>query len=112
MFIPAILNNPVVEKYNELIEKYKELKTQILDNELVQQFLYALATVLGVVVGVSVWVANRVRQWYNNGGKVWMLSVSKRVLYFISNRAEQLYYQVADSLLAEIVDVPEVKVAQ
>ncbi len=62
MFPTVILNNPLIEKYNEL-------RQEILSNETVQQILYTLATVLGVIAGVTIWFYNRVRQWYNNGGK-------------------------------------------
>jgi hypothetical protein len=105
MFVPVLVNNPIIVKYNELVD-------DILNNETVQQFLYTLATVLGVIVGVTVWVKNRVQQWYNNGGKVWMLTVSKRVLYSVSNATESLYYIVADVCLNEVNPVPDVEVAQ
>lgn len=62
MFPTVLLNNP-------LIVKYTELRDEILSNETVQQILYTLATVLGVIVGVTLWFYNRIRQWYNEGGK-------------------------------------------
>jgi hypothetical protein len=105
MFVPVLVSNPITVKYNELMDMVR-------DNETIQQVLYTLATVLGVIVGVTVWVKNRVQQWYNNGGKVWMLSVSKRVLYSVSNYTESLYYIVADNCLAEVNPVPDVEVAQ
>ena len=62
MFPTVLINNPLIVKYNEL-------RQEILSNETVQQILYTLATVLGVIVGVTLWFYNRVRQWYNEGGK-------------------------------------------
>ena len=62
MFPTVLLNNPLIVKYNEL-------RQQVLSNDTVQQILYTLATVLGVIAGVTIWFYNRVRQWYNNGGK-------------------------------------------
>ena len=62
MFPTVLLNNPLIVKYNEL-------RQEVLSNDTVQQILYTLATVLGVIVGVTVWFYNRIRQWYNEGGK-------------------------------------------
>ena len=75
-----LVNNTYVEKYFELVD----------------QILYTLATVLGVIVGVTVWVANRVQQWYNNGGQVTLLRYTQRVLLFVSSSTEKLYYWVCD----------------
>lgn len=84
-----LLNNPIVEKYNELLDMVR-------DNETIQQILYTIATVLGVVVGITVWIANRVRQWYSNGGKQQLLKVAQRVLLFVSTSTERAYYWVCD----------------
>jgi len=84
-----LFNNPVVEKYNELVQ-------QVLDNETMQQILYTIATILGVIVGVTVWVTNRVSDWYNNGGKETLLRYTQRVLLFITNSTEKAYYWVCD----------------
>ena len=62
MFPTVLLNNPLIEKYNEL-------RQEVLSNDTVQQILYTLATVLGVIVGVTLWCYKRIAQWYNNGGK-------------------------------------------
>lgn len=90
-----LLNNPIIDQYNEL-------KQQVLDNETLQRVLYTLATILGVIVGVTVWVTNKLRQWYTNGGKQQLLSVTQRVLLFVSTSTEKLYYRVCDVTLSEL----------
>ncbi len=95
MFVPAIINNPIAQKYNELVE-------MVQDNETIQQVLYTLATIVGIIVGVTVWVANRVRQWYINGGKFWMLKVARTVLLFITTTTERAYYWVCDVPVSEV----------
>lgn len=90
-----LLNNPIVDQYNEL-------KQQVLDNETLQRVLYTFATILGIIVGVTVWVTNRVSDWYNNGGKQQLLSVAQRVLLFVSVTTEKLYYRVCDVTLSEV----------
>lgn len=90
-----LLNNPIVDQYNEL-------KQQVLDNETLQQVLYTFATILGVIVGVTVWVANRVSTWYHNGGKLQLLTIVRRVLQFVINTTEKLYDWVCDVTLVEV----------
>lgn len=97
MFVPAIVTNPITEKYNELMD-------MVQNNETIQQILYTLATIVGFIVGVTVWVANRVSDWYNNGGRETLLRYTQRVLLFISATTERAYYWVCD--------VTETKVAQ
>jgi hypothetical protein len=75
-----LVNNSYAEKYFELVD----------------QILYTFATILGVVVGVTVWVANRVSNWYNNGGKVTLLRYTQRVLLFVTTSTERAYYWVCD----------------
>ncbi len=95
MFVPAIVTNPITEKYNELMD-------MVQNNETIQQILYTLATIVGIIVGVTVWVANRVRQWYINGGKFWMLKVARTVLLFITTTTERAYYWVCDVPVSEV----------
>jgi hypothetical protein len=90
-----LLNNPIIEKYNELVE-------EVSNNETLQQVLYTFATILGVIVGVTVWVANRVSDWYNKGGRDTLLRYTQRVLLFISASTEKLYYRVCDVTLSEV----------
>jgi len=90
-----LLNNPIVEKYNELVE-------EVSNNETIQQILYTIATVVGFIVGVTVWVTNRVSIWYNNGGKLQLLTIVRRVLQFIINTTEKLYDWVCDVTLVEV----------
>jgi hypothetical protein len=80
------INNPVIEKYFELVD----------------QILYTFATILGVIVGVTVWVANRVSDWYNNGGQVTLLRYTQRVLLFVTTSTEKLYYWVCDVTDSEV----------
>lgn len=72
------------------------------DNETIQQILYTIATVVGFIVGVTVWVANRVSDWYNKGGRETLLRYTQRVLLFISASTEKLYYRVCDVTLSEV----------
>lgn len=95
MFVPVLVNNPITAKYNELMDV-------VSNNETIQQILYTIATILGVIVGVTVWVTNRVQQWYNNGGKETLLRYTQRVLLFISSSTEKLYYRVCDVTLSEV----------
>lgn len=95
MFVPVLVNNPIVAKYNELLEV-------VSNNETIQQILYTIATVVGFIVGVTVWVANRVSDWYNNGGRETLLRYTQRVLLFISSSTEKLYYRVCDVTLSEV----------
>ena len=90
-----LLNNPIVEKYNELVE-------EVSNNETIQQILYTIATIAGVIVGVTVWVANRVSDWYNNGGRETLLKYTKQFLLFLSVSTEKLYYWVCDVTLSEL----------
>jgi hypothetical protein len=89
MNTPILLNNPIVEKYNELLDMVR-------DNETIQQILYTIATVVGFIVGVTVWVANRVSDWYNKGGRETLLRYTQRVLLFVSVTTERAYYWVCD----------------
>lgn len=92
-----LLNNPIVEKYNELME-------MVNNNETIQQILYTIASIVGFIVGVTVWIANRVSDWYNNGGRETLLRYTQRVLLFVSATTERAYYwacDVAESKLAQ-----------
>lgn len=95
MFVPAILNNPIIAKYNELLDMVRYNKT-------IQQILYTIATILGVTVGVTVWIANRVSDWYNNGGRDTLLRYTERFLLFLNNTIEKLYFKVCDVTESEL----------
>jgi hypothetical protein len=90
-----LLNNPIVEKYNELMD-------EVANNETIQQILYTIATVVGFIVGVTVWVANRVSDWYNEGGRETLLRYTQRVLLFLNSITEKAYYRVCDVTLSEL----------
>lgn len=89
------ISNPIVEKYNELMDMVR-------DNETIQQILYTIATIVGFIVGVTVWVANRVSDWYNAGGRETLLRYTQRVLLFISATTERAYYWVCDVTVREV----------
>jgi hypothetical protein len=55
-------------------------------NKLIRQFVMLTATAVAIIVGTTVWFYNRVRQWYNNGGKEQVISVINRSALFINNR--------------------------
>jgi hypothetical protein len=90
-----LVNNPIVEKYNELLDMVR-------DNETIQQILYTIATVIGIIVGVTVWVANRVSDWYNSGGRETLLRYTQRVLLFVSSSTERAYYWACDVTDSEV----------
>lgn len=87
---------------NPIIEQYQELKQQVLDNKTLQQVLYTFATILGVIVGVAVFVRNSVSDWYNNGGRETLLSYTQRVLLFVSVTTERAYYWACDVTESEV----------
>jgi hypothetical protein len=77
-----------------------------MNNEFVKSFvstlMYNLATVVAVIVGVTLFVANRVSDWYNNGGRETLLKYTKQFLLFVSVSTEKLYYWVCDVTLSEL----------
>lgn len=79
-----------------------------MNNEFVKSFvstlMYNLATMVAVIVGVSLFIKNSATVWYNNGGKETLLKYTQRVLLFVSTSTEKLYYWACD--------VSESKVAQ
>lgn len=90
-----LLNNPITEKYNELVE-------MVSNNKAIQQILYTIATIVGVIVGVAVWIANRVSNWYNSGGRETLLKYTQQFLLFVSVATERAYYWVCDVTLSEL----------
>ena len=78
-----------------------------MNNEFVKSFvstlMYNLATVVAIIVGVEVWIANRVETWYNSGGRETLLKYTQQFLLFVSTSTERAYYwacDVAESKLA------------
>ncbi len=71
-----------------------------MNNEFVKSFvstlMYNLATVVAIIVGITVFVANRASDWYNNGGRETLLRYTQRVLLFVSVSTEKLYYWACD----------------
>lgn len=51
--------------------------------ELFRQLLMAIITVSAILIGATVWIANRVLSWYRNGGEELIAKVSQTVYQFI-----------------------------
>lgn len=77
-----------------------------MNNEFVKSFvstlMYNLATVVAIIVGVSLFVKKAATVWYNNGGKETLLRYTQRVLLFVSASTEKLYYWACDVTLSEV----------
>jgi hypothetical protein len=77
-----------------------------MNNEFVKSFvstlIYNVATLVAVIVGVALFVANRAQQWYNSGGRETLLKYTQRVLLFVSSSTEKAYYRVCDVTLSEL----------
>jgi hypothetical protein len=77
-----------------------------MNNEFVKSFMstlmYNLATVVAIIVGVALFVANRAQQWYNSGGRETLLKYTQRVLLFLNITTEKAYYGVCDVTLSEL----------
>jgi hypothetical protein len=71
-----------------------------MNNEFVKSFvstlMYNVATLVAIIVGITVFVANRVSDWYNNGGRETLLRYTQRVLLFVSVTTERAYYWACD----------------
>ena len=77
-----------------------------MNNEFVKSFvstlLYNVATMVAVIVGVTVWIANRVKTWYNSGGRETVLNYIQHFLLFVTNSTEKAYYWVCDVTDSEL----------
>jgi hypothetical protein len=77
-----------------------------MNNEFVKSFvstlMYNLATVVAIIVGVTLFVANRVSDWYNSGGRETLLKYTQQFLLFVSSSTEKAYYWVCDVTLSEL----------
>ena len=105
MFPPVLFTNPIPAKC-------QELKQTILDNEQVQRVLYTLATILGVIVGVALWLKKVTMNWYNNGGKEQVLTITNRVAQFLIVTLTAVSDYCQKMLEVSDTDVPDVLVAQ
>lgn len=105
MFPPIFLTNPIVTKY-------QELKQTVLDNEQVQRILYTLATVLGVIVGVALFVKKAFLSWYQSGGKEQVLTITNRVAQFLIVTLTAVSDYCQKVLAVSDTDVPNVLVSQ
>jgi hypothetical protein len=77
-----------------------------MNNEFVKSFvstlMYNLATLVAIIVGVSLFVANRVSDWYNSGGRDSLLKYTQQFLLFVTNSTEKAYYWVCDVTDSEL----------
>ena len=77
-----------------------------MNNEFVKSFvstlMYNLATVVAIIVGVTLFVANSVSNWYNSGGRETLLNYIQHFLLFVTNSTEKAYYWVCDVTDAEL----------
>ena len=77
-----------------------------MNNEFVKSFvstlMYNLATLVAIIVGVSLFIKNLATVWYNNGGKETLLCYTQRVLLFVTNSTEKAYYWVCDVTDSEL----------
>jgi hypothetical protein len=77
-----------------------------MNNEFVKSFMstlmYNLATVVAIIVGVALFVANSVSNWYNSGGRETLLKYTQRVLLFVSSTTEKAYYWACDVTESEL----------
>jgi hypothetical protein len=77
-----------------------------MNNEFVKSFvstlMYNLATSVAIIVGVSLFVANRVSDWYNSGGRDSLLKYTQQFLLFVTNSTEKAYYWVCDVTDSEL----------
>jgi hypothetical protein len=71
-----------------------------MNNEFVKSFvstlMYNVATLVAIIVGVSLFIKNSATVWYNNGGKEILLRYTQRVLLFVSVTTERAYYWACD----------------
>ena len=77
-----------------------------MNNEFVKSFvstlMYNLATLVAIIVGVSLFVANRVSDWYNSGGRETLLKYTQQFLLFVTSSTEKAYYWVCDVTDSEL----------
>jgi len=77
-----------------------------MNNEFVKSFvsslMYNVATMVAIIVGVTVWIANRVESWYNSGGQEMLLNYIQHFLLFVTNSTEKAYYWVCDVTESEL----------
>ena len=77
-----------------------------MNNEFVKSFvstlMYNVATLVAIIVGVSLFVANRVSDWYNSGGRDSLLKYTQQFLLFVTSSTEKAYYWVCDVTDSEL----------
>ena len=77
-----------------------------MNNEFVKSFVstlvYNVATLVAIIVGVTLFIKNSATVWYHNGGQDTLLRYTQRVLLFITNSTEKAYYWVCDVTDSEV----------
>ena len=77
-----------------------------MNNEFVKSFvstlMYNVATLVAIIVGVSLFIKNSATVWYNNGGKETLLKYTQQFLLFVTTSTEKLYYWVCDMTDSEL----------
>lgn len=77
-----------------------------MNNEFVKSFvstlMYNLATLVAIIVGVSLFIKNSATDWYNKGGRETLLKYTQQFLLFVTNSTEKLYYWVCDVTDSEL----------
>ena len=77
-----------------------------MNNQFVKSFvstlMYNVATLVAIIVGITVFVANSVSNWYNNGGRETLLEYTQRFLLFVTTSTEKAYYWVCDVTETEL----------
>jgi hypothetical protein len=68
----------------------------------VSTLMYNLATLVAIIVGVTLFIKNSATVWYHNGGQDTLLRYTQRFLLFVSISTEKLYYWVCDVTDSEV----------
>jgi H+/Cl- antiporter ClcA len=95
--------------------------TKVDYQKLFAQFVILCATALGIIVGATQFLYNKVSQWYSNGGKDQLIAYTHQTALFINNKTQlldKLYaltvsvYNRIELLAHKISDVTDVELAQ
>ena len=62
--------------------------------ELFRQFVMSIVTVSAILIGATVWIANRVLSWYRNGGEELIANVSQTVWTFVITWAPKVWQSI------------------
>ena len=59
--------------------------------ELFRQFVMSIITVSAILIGATVWIANRVLSWYHKGGQDLIAKVSQTTWTFVITYAPKVW---------------------